>query len=124
MGIQVQYQPLSSGDLVTVLIIQGRIDASTALSMKTTLKGISIQGDIILNLEAVNFLDSMGITFLVSLHKSCREKGSRLVLSGIQEQPFRLLQLCSLDSIFMIYSSFPKAIHYLNQNIEQSKQEE
>lgn len=118
MGIQVQYQPLSSGDLVTVLIIQGRIDASTALSMKTTLKGISIQGDVILNLEAVNFLDSMGVTFLVSLHKSCREKGSRLVLSGIQEQPFRLLQLCSLDSIFMVYSSLSKAIHYLNQNIE------
>jgi anti-anti-sigma factor len=122
MGIRVQYQPLLSGDLITVLIIQGRIDASTALTLKTDLKGIPIQGDIVLNLEAVPFLDSMGVTFLVSLHKFCKERRFQFVLSGIQEQPFRLLQLCSLDSIFMLSSSLPKALNYISQNRDQSSQ--
>ncbi len=122
MGIRVQYQPLLSGDLITVLIIQGRIDASTALALKTDLKGIPIQGDIVLDLEAVYFLDSMGVAFLVSLHKFCKERRFQFVLSGIQEQPFRLLQLCSLDSIFMLSSSLPKALNYISQNRDQSSQ--
>ncbi len=100
----------------TILVISGRLDASRAVALRADIPVTVFQGDLILDLAEVWFMDSQGVALLISLRKSCLERGKRLVLCQIQEQPFRVLQICALDSLFSMYSSVTKALRFLDQN--------
>ncbi|MBO5870607.1 MAG: STAS domain-containing protein [Clostridia bacterium] len=47
---------------------------------------------IILRMRAVTALDSTAMNALESLHEKCEEKGIRLILSHVNEQPFKIMQ--------------------------------
>ncbi|MFP8903364.1 STAS domain-containing protein [Streptomyces atacamensis] len=54
----------------------------------------------VVDLSRVPFMDSAGLHALIALERRCRERGSRLTVTGIQEQPARLLDLVSLGGFF------------------------
>ena len=47
---------------------------------------------IILRMRAVTALDSTAMNALESLHEKCEEKGIHLILSHVNEQPFKIMQ--------------------------------
>lgn len=60
---------------------------------------------IIINFEAVSFMDSSGLGALVIALKRVRGSGSRLSLCCLNDQVTMLLELTGMDEIFEIFST-------------------
>lgn len=60
------------------------------------LRGLSV------DLSQVSFMDSAGLHALISLEHHCRDRGVRLVLTGVGAQPARLLDLVGLAGFFAV----------------------
>jgi len=90
---------------VTVLTLSGRFDAHTAQQVWDALLRLLDKGCyyILVDMARVSFLDSTGLSTLVSGMKRCRQAGGDLVLAQLQ-QPVRVIfDLTRLDRAFEIY---------------------
>jgi anti-sigma B factor antagonist len=87
------------------LMVQGRLDAVTAPQLKTRLKGLVAEGhrQLVVDLVDVSFIDSSGLSALVSGFKAAREVGGTLKLAGLNEQTRIAFQLSRLDRVFEFY---------------------
>ncbi|PJE99628.1 anti-sigma factor antagonist [Streptomyces carminius] len=54
------------------------------------------------DLSQVPFMDSAGLHALLFLERRCRARGARLILTGVRDQPARLLDLVGLTGHFSI----------------------
>jgi anti-sigma B factor antagonist len=104
----------SSGN-IAVLQLKGRFDAHEVVPVGAWLQEQVDAGrvQIIINLEAVNFIDSTALSSLVRGLKHCREKGGELRLCCLQ-QPVRVIfELTRLDKAFTIHATQPEAVDAL-----------
>jgi anti-sigma B factor antagonist len=60
---------------------------------------------IILNLEEVNYIDSVGLSTLVASYTSARKQGGNLKLLHLTKRVHDLLQITRLSTVFEIYDS-------------------
>ncbi len=51
----------------------------------------------VLDLRGLSFMDSSGIALILRAEKKMRELEGRLILSGVQEQPMRVLRAAGAD---------------------------
>jgi anti-sigma B factor antagonist len=88
------------------LMVQGRLDAVTAPQLKSRLKGLVAGGhrQLVVDLVDVSFIDSSGLSALVSGFKAAREVGGTLKLTGLNEQTRLAFHLSRLDRVFEFYS--------------------
>jgi anti-sigma B factor antagonist len=99
----------SSGP-VTILELDGRFDANTAAPVKQQLDRASEGGRVIVNLSGVHFVDSAGLSALISALKRCRLIGGDLRLSNLQ-QPVRIIfELTKLQRAFETFDSEAEAL--------------
>src|ERR1700719_4443168 len=105
---------LESRPVGDVLIVQchGRIVAGDEVFTLHSQVGDSIEkyGDVVLQLDQVEFVDSSGLGALVRLMRAARAKGGDLKLSGVPDRIRKMLQLTNLLSQFEIYDSVEEAI--------------
>ncbi|MFP1677306.1 STAS domain-containing protein [Alloalcanivorax sp. C16-2] len=66
--------------------------------------------NIIVDLSGVRYMDSSGLSILVSLHKKAREQGGRVVLVSPNDGVRALIELTSLNQLFDIYADEKSAI--------------
>lgn len=64
----------------------------------------------IIDLSGVRYMDSSGLSILVSLHKKARERGGRVVLVAPTEGVRALIELTGLNQLFEIYADEKAAI--------------
>ena len=64
------------------------------------LKGNSSK--VILNLKNIKFMDSTGISVLISSLKASRENNNKFVICSVQRDVLKLFELMKLDKIFEI----------------------
>jgi anti-sigma B factor antagonist len=118
---------LESRPVGDVLIVQchGRIVAGNEVFTLHSHVGDSIDkhGDIVLQLDHVEFVDSSGLGALVRLMQAARSKGKDLKLSGVPPNIRKMLQLTSLLSQFETYDSVEEAITaaYLGSRYSRAK---
>jgi anti-anti-sigma factor len=55
---------------------------------------------IVLNLAAVNYVDSCGIGTLVAWHKFCEERGKEMVVQNCSDKVLRMFKVLSVDRLF------------------------
>ncbi|MFY9978600.1 MAG: STAS domain-containing protein, partial [Candidatus Sulfotelmatobacter sp.] len=67
-------------------------------------------GDVVLQLDQVEFVDSSGLGALMRLVQAARAKGGDLKLSGLCDKVRKVLQLTSLLGQFEVYDSIEEAI--------------
>jgi anti-sigma B factor antagonist len=105
---------LESRPVGDVLIVQchGRIVAGNEVFTLHSQVGDAIEkyGDVVLQLEQVEFVDSSGLGALVRLMRAARAKGGDLKLSGVPPRIRKMLELTSLLSQFETYDSLEEAI--------------
>jgi anti-sigma B factor antagonist len=65
---------------------------------------------IVLNLGAVDMLDSFGLAVLISLLKLSKENGGNLTLYGLNKQVSRLIELTHMDRVLEIWETESQAI--------------
>jgi len=92
-----------------------RLDASFAQDFLTAMKGFIQKGhlDILLDLSAVDFVDSTGLGSIVHCLKEIDSRG-QLVLCGVNEMVLSLLQMTRLDKIFIQAADRNKALTNLS----------
>ncbi len=105
---------LESRPVGDVLIIQGhgRIVAGNEVFTLHAFVGDSLAkyGDIVLQLDQVEFIDSSGLGAMVRLMQAARAKGGDLKLSAVPPKIRKTLEMTNLLSQFETYDSVEEAI--------------
>jgi len=68
---------------------------------------------IIVDLSGVNYFGSAFITFLLRCHLMAKNRGSELVLAGVNKQIRELLRTTALDTLWALYDTAAEAIDEL-----------
>ena len=95
----------SCRDGVLTLRIQGELDHHVS---RDAMEAISRRIDAflprhcVLDLQGLSFMDSSGIALLLRTDKKMRELEGSLRLSGVQEQPLRVLKAAGADQRVII----------------------
>jgi anti-sigma B factor antagonist len=96
-----------------ILDISGDIDLAHSTEVRRAVLSEFRQNRtprVLLNLCAVNYIDSSGVASLVEGLKAARDVGSRLILYGLSPIAHEVLQLSKLLKIFEIYDNEDKAL--------------
>ena len=59
---------------------------------------------LVIDLSAVTFLDSSGLSLIVALHKLQERHGGRVVLSAPQRPVRRVLEISGIDRVIDVYT--------------------
>ncbi len=91
---------------VVVRMAERRLDAVIAGEFKDTVRPhVAAKGpDVVLDLSAVEFLDSSGLGAVIALKKALPQ-GRRMVLRGLTPNVERVFRLTRMDQIFDIMSN-------------------
>src|SRR5271167_2459732 len=109
MQLHLQSRPV--GD-VLIVQCQGRIVVGNEVStlFLHVNESFAKYGDIVLQLDQVEFVDSSGFGALVRLMQAARSKGGDLKLSGVPPRIRKMLEMTSLLSQFETYDLVEEAI--------------
>ncbi len=104
------------GNVLVVSLQDDRLDAATAQPLKERLHQHALDGctKLVLNLEQVQFMDSSGLTVIISTLKALSERGGQLVVAGVGNNLTSLFQLTRLDKVFQVYANAGQAVRALN----------
>ncbi|MGD2174791.1 MAG: STAS domain-containing protein [Candidatus Brocadiaceae bacterium] len=107
-------------DGVTVVDIEGRFDAATAPEIKSELHGLIEEGNIrlVINLEALDFIDSAGLGVLVSCLRRAAAEGGDLRLAEVPAFCRSIFELTRLTRVFDVNESEAEAVKALDQDAD------
>ena len=77
------------------LTLAGEIDAHTAPALAAAIDGLD--GDVVLDLAGVDFVDSSGLRVLIDAHQSVDQRGDALSLENPSTAVRRLLEISGVD---------------------------
>jgi anti-sigma B factor antagonist len=94
----------NEGAEMGIVSLQGRITINNANEMRRILSDALRPRlpELTVELSGVTYMDTSGLATLMETMRIARQQGTRLVLSGIQNQPRYLLQVTDLDHVFEI----------------------
>jgi anti-sigma B factor antagonist len=97
-----------TGDHV-VVTLAGEIDVATADAVTEAFTDATSRegagGYVCCDLSAVTFLDSTGLTALLTARRACEDRGIEMVLVGAAGSVRRVLALSRVDSLFRQFPS-------------------
>ncbi|GIK27768.1 MAG: STAS domain-containing protein [Chloroflexi bacterium] len=99
-----------------VIHLSGRLDAHTAGNLRTLLQDTVNSGYVflIVDLQQVNFVDSSGLSALVSGLRIVKERSGKLVLAHAAVQTQVALKQTRLNLVFPLYDDLNDALKSLN----------
>lgn len=92
-----------------------KLDSLVSPELKSALVLINKNGErnILMDLSAVKYCDSSGLSALLIGNRLCKEANGSFILCGIQPMVKKLLKISQLDNIITETPSLPEAIDYL-----------
>ncbi len=97
----------------TVLSVEGVIKlGESAEFLAKTLERVLQQdrGNVIIDLDRINYIDSTGIGELVGFLGQFRDRNRKLILAGPSPRIRKLLEVAQLNHLFLIYDSLDLAL--------------
>ncbi len=109
MQLQTQTRP----KVISVSVLEDRIDAATAIQFKEKMRDVTKDGPprVVLDLARVQFLDSSGLGAIVAV-KKLLGPDRVLELSGLTPTVEKVFRLTRMDSIFTIHFSVELAVSH------------
>ena len=100
------------GDGFTVITVGGEIDVYTAPKLRDRITELVAGGHhhLVIDMQAVEFLDSTGLGVLVGGLKKVRAQNSSLQLVCHQERLLKIFRITGLAKVFVIHESFDDAV--------------
>lgn len=97
-----------------VVAVAGEIDVYTAPKLRDSITELVAAGsyDIIIDLEAVEFLDSTGLGVLVGGLKKVRAHNGSLELVCSQERLLKIFRITGLAKVFVIHDTIDPAVSH------------
>jgi anti-sigma B factor antagonist len=91
-------------DRTRVLVLRGDLDAATASQLRECLVELIDEGArIVIDMEALDFLDSAGLGILVGGLKRARTHGGELELVCSSSAVLKPIEITGLDRVFTIH---------------------
>ncbi len=96
----------------TILAVGGEIDVYTAPKLRDQISALVSDGvyDLVIDLSAVDFLDSTGLGVLVGGLKKVRSHDGSLSLVCSQERLLRIFRITGLAKVFVIHPDTDSAL--------------
>ncbi|MEM7030689.1 MAG: STAS domain-containing protein [Chloroflexota bacterium] len=103
--MDIQTKPVNTSPTLLEVQLHGRLDIQSSETVKVALhEAVKISaGNVVVDLQNVNFIDSVGLSALVSGLRVAREKKKDLILIGLKKQTTKVFELTMLNRIFLIY---------------------
>jgi anti-sigma B factor antagonist len=97
----------------TILRVEGSLMVGeTADALRSRIEGIASKGKgaLVLDLEALDYLDSTGVGVLVGALKAFQAAGRQILLASPQRRVLAGLRVTHLDTLFPIHASLGDAL--------------
>lgn len=109
MALRTEVSPVAGW---TVVSVYGELDISTAPSLRETIVELVNGGDahLVLDLEALDFLDSTGLGTIIGGLKRARAHGGDLRLVCTQDRVCRVFEITGLDAALPLHASLADAV--------------
>ena len=105
-------------DDVTIIRINGSIDALTAPKITEHINGLVADGNfkLVADFNGVDYTSSAGLRVLLGAVKETRSEGGDLYLVGVQRDVSKVLTLSGFTSILKIFPDIETAITEFSQS--------
>lgn len=106
-----QFEKRKEGDILIVKVLNNRLDAQATDDFKKKMAGYISDGNfrIVLNMSAVDFVDSSGLGAMVSVIKSIGENG-QLSICSAKDPVMRMFKLTRMNKVFAMFEEENKAV--------------
>jgi len=94
---------------ITVIAIQGMLDASSARQLKNYSSAAPSSDTIIIDLSEVDFLDSSGLGALVGMARKQNEAGGNVTLACMNDKVRKVFEITQVYRLFNIYDDVDAA---------------
>jgi anti-sigma B factor antagonist len=86
----------------TKLMVVGSLDINSAPMLSDEIDKIiaTRPGKVIVDLSALDLIDSSGVAALVKLYKGVRGGGGAITIAGARDQPLAIFKLLRMDKVF------------------------
>ena len=103
---------VSGGDAYTVVVLAGESDVYTYDQLRSALEAEATKGVplLIVDLSALEFMDSTGVQVLLDIRVMMNDRGGKLALAGPQSTVARVLNLVGADQLIPVYPSVEEAV--------------
>ena len=110
-----QLQRSESGS-VDIIRLPSRLTMADSAAYRHSIRDLVDRGHtrIVMEMGRVEFVDSSGLSVLVSAVKAARSAGGDVVLSALTPQVQALVELTRLHHLFEIFADEASAVCYLN----------
>jgi len=91
------------GQVERMMRIEGVLDANSAHLVRRELDEILADNPhrLVVDASELRLIDSTGIGALVNAFKQLRQRGGRLIVTGLRDQPLAMFRLLRLDRVLM-----------------------
>lgn len=96
---------------VCLISVQGEIDVYTSSALKDAIIGAIDQGciNLIVDIDAVGFIDSSGLGVLVSGLRRVKENSGSMRIVCTKENVLKIFRITGLDRVFPVFTSAEEA---------------
>ena len=96
---------------VGILVLTGRFDAQYAGEVRQTIRNtMQFYKSLVVDLEAVTFMDSAALATMVQGMKQCRQIGGDLRVCSLQQPVRTIFELTRLDKAFTLFPDRNSAV--------------
>jgi anti-anti-sigma factor len=91
---------------IRLLRLTGELHASTVVDARRRIwPDVTRSAELIVDIEAVPYLDSAGLGLLVAIHREVARRGNRWALVGASAQALRILSVTQADHFLPVFPS-------------------
>jgi anti-sigma B factor antagonist len=110
-------RPIVENSVAIVAFTRDSLDASNTKTFKEDMQPVLNQHQrILLDLEALQFVDSSGLGAMLSCLRTMHDKGGHLALCGMSKPVRTLFELVRMYRIFDIYANRSEALAVMDQD--------
>src|SRR5207244_12002443 len=110
VGNMLQIERMGKFDGRSVLCCKGPLTIENVSLFQSAIRREETFSTVILDLSDVPYIDSTALGALVCAYVSRQKVGRRVVLSGASERVSKMLQITSVESLFLTFTSLDDAI--------------
>lgn len=82
--------------------LQGDLDINSNKEFKEKVNSVQGVKKIMVNCENLSYIDSTGLGAFISIYKNIKEKGEKLVITGLKPHIKKIFLITDLDKVFEI----------------------
>ena len=82
--------------------LQGDLDINSNKEFKEKVNSVQGVKKITVNCENLSYIDSTGLGAFISIYKNIKEKGEKLVITGLKPHIKKIFLITDLDKVFEI----------------------